>query len=138
MVVAGCAADSDRPQAPAQNAEAKPAQPFETTVWSDGPGNGAITSTIGEGLTLSATRSDFYSVIQSICDAFEVSVRVQPKGLVDEEITVGLSGESVESLMSELAEKAGLVCEPAADGVWTVTRPGYEDAAAETIRMSDY
>ena len=136
MGLAGCNSEPvrvvDAPNAPAE------AEEPEEPVWSDGPGNGAVQTSRGETFRLETTRCDFYSVVATICDAFELTAEIRPGELAEREITVSLTGRTVEEVMASLAAKAGLRCDEAREAVWNVTLPGHEADSPVIVRMSDY
>lgn len=129
-LTAGCSQNTPNPTASESSLSASP--------WSDGPGNGSVSSIQGDQLSLTARKCDFYSVVHHICNRYEVNCVVRPASLVDREISLEIGGNDAATTFTELADVAGLECVQKTEVLWSLSLPGSDDAKEELIRMSDF
>ena len=143
LAFAGCGGDGkDGGDTSVAAGDAKPAATAGSDAESAGPWvaktSGSVSSSPGANFTLKANGSDFFTVVESLCNNYEVTCVVKPKSLVDEGIAIEIAGTSAEETFADLAEKAGLSIEKTGDAEWTIVRPGSEDAESETVRMQSF
>lgn len=106
--------------------------------WDSGDSFGSMTTEYGETFVLDSSKSDFYSIVEDICNHFEISVVVQPVWLLDRGLTIKLEGTEAKEVLGQLAEKSGLELKESDEGGFTLMLPGHDSDASETVTMEDY
>ena len=106
--------------------------------WHDGDAVANVSTLLGEQFELTATKSDFYSVLKSICNHYEISCDVKPKWLLDRGITLKLSGSTIEVVLQQLSEQSGLAHEKLGEKRWMLVLPGRESSESETVQMDNF